>query len=811
MGWMGRWVGGSVLDLKHAARGLRRHPVGTVASVLTLALGMGSTILVGSLARGILWDPLPYPESHRLVTIHEVHQGRERGASPAGYLDWRRRLRSFSHVVAYRASTAVVEAGGALVRHDAAMVSGNFFQGLAVEPVLGRGFLSELRLDGSVEEVVLSHALWSQELGGRRDVVGSRFRVDGRALTVVGVAPPGFAFPDGADLWIRAPHEVPPAGDLGGRVVEMRDAWYFQVVGRLAPGTSLDQARSEAGDLALELRRRHPEHAPDQGLALRSLKESTVAASRPFLLLLLAACALVLAATCANMTALSLVRWLGERRELTVRAALGSSGWRNARLVLFRTVLVCGAGGVLGFIGAAVGIPVLRAWLPASVPRLDELRVQADMAWLALGVTATATLLCGMLPARDAARAFRRRLATGRSTGGGRGPALVVSVEVALAVILLSSTVLLGRSVVALEGVAPGFRPQSLVTMRVEVPGLDTRSPEAQRAEWRRLVERARGVPGVVEAALSRQDPAEIGARATARIEGPDGFEDGPDVAWRPSSPGWFQALGMEILAGRALDTRDAEGTTDVVVVDESFARTVYGDGVDALGRRVSIGLDGHHRPLTIVGVVSATRNRGGDNPPFPVFYRPLAQVASPPSSWTLAVRVQPGSETSMVAAVREVLGAERGGVLVHDVATGEALMRRHGADRRFLLQLLAAFAAMALILGAVGVYAVAAGLVEARTREIGVRRAIGADVGAVVRDVLRTGFLPVAAGATVGLLGSLAAGHALRGLLYGVAPGDPLSMVIVVALLSVAALWALSGPALRAARVDPAVGLRKE
>lgn len=798
-------------DVRHAVRALLGRPVTTGMALLTLALGIGAGTAMFSVFRSVLLRPLPFPEPDELVAFREVHEGRERHASPAGYLDWRRRASSFEAVTAYDDRTFVLRAGGEPQRVSGAWVSGNFFATLGVGAAVGHAFDPALRADGSAPEAVLGHGLWVERFGGDPGVVGRTLRVDGTAVRVLGVAPRGFSFPEGASLWLRSPWEAPPVGGLGPELPDLRNAWYFRVVGRLADGVGLEGAREEMAAIDARIARESPADAPDGGTLLRPLLAEMAGDSGPLLSVLLGAVGVLLLTGCANLASLSLARVSDREGELAVRVALGAGRWRLGRLVLVEALVLSAAGGVLGVALAAWGLPALRPLLPATLPRLGEIRIDGTVLAVALLVTTLTAVLFGFLPAlRAAGRAGGSTLrARGGTPGPGRLRDAVVAGEVAASLVLVAAAALLVRSLAGMASVDPGFAPGGLATLRATLPDAGGASLEARRAGWEAIEAAAAAVPGVSRAALSAGEPTGTGPRATLRIRTPEGVVEGPDVEWQPTTPGWHATAGIHLLRGRLFDASDVSGSPDVAVVSRSLARAAFGEA-GALGRRVTIGLDGHDRPLTVVGVVEDTRNRGPATAPLPVLYRPLAQVARPGTSWTVAVRVPPGSEAASVGRLRSALRRARPDAVLHGEATGPELLAVHSAEHRFVLGLLASFGGLALFLGGVGVYGVAASSVARRRREVGVRMAVGAGRLGVIGLVLRRGMVPVAAGLALGIPASWLTGGLLGGLLYGVEPGDPVVTLAVSAVLIGVAGLALAAPSLRAASLDPATVLRE-
>ena len=805
-------------------RGLARRPGFTATAIGTLALGIGANVGLFSVVRSVILAPLPFPDSDRLVQVWESDVHRPvRSLSPADFLDLKERTGTLQDLAAWDESDATLDGVDRALRIRAASVSSNFFRTLGVEADRGRAFEGA---EGT-PAVVLSDGLWRREFGGDPGTLGAVIRLDGRPHEVVGVMPRDFDFPAGADLWIRAPRDVPVGLGFPGDITTVRDAWYFQAVGRIAPGRDLEAASAEMDALAAALEREHPEVNEGLGIRLVPLKEELVGPVRGTLLLLLGATALVLLVACANVANLLLGRATDRSRELAIRQALGAGRGRLVRYVLGESMALGAGGAAAGALLAWGGVALLRDGLGPLLP--PGATIDLDL-W-ALGYAATVAVVCagffGGLPAwlaaarvdgipRDGSRgATDGRLA--RTLGRG-----LVTAEVAMAVTLVLGATLLLRSLDRLQRVDPGFEAPGLTLASVALPaGADGEvgSPEPA-AVFEAMAAEVAALPGVLSAGWTQRGPLELGPGAGLRTfaGGPEEWaaHDLPGVRWQVVDPGYFATLGVPLIAGRGFESGDDARGEPVALVNAAFVRAVFGDA-DAVGRLVNTGLDGRTpdgdwRWVRIVGVVADTRNRGPAAEPEPVLFRPMAQGGPGFRGDAALLVVRAGSGVPGLAeALRERIERVVPGAPVYRVTSGESLAAPYAADRRLVLGLLGTFAVLALALGTVGVYAVTAGTVARRTREVGVRMALGADRRRVVGLVLSQGMLPVLAGLALGLGAATLGGRLAVDLLFEVSPADPVSLLAVTGLLLATALAATWVPARRASRVDPVRAIREE
>jgi predicted permease len=814
-----RWVSGVqglMQDLRFAVRSLRRRPGFTVTSVGTLALGIGGTAAMFTVIYGVLLRPLPYPEPDRLVQVFETTPRRQtRSSSPANYVDARSAATTFRQLAAYRAVQWNLIGTGEPERLPVGNVSSNFFDALGVPAALGRTFDDRVAMPGDVRMVVLSHGLWSRRFGADPGVVGRTIRLDHETAEVVGVMPPGFGFPAGVTLWMKALRDVPEFNtDFDGDHTAERSAWYFSVIGRLAEGQSLPAAQAEMDAIAARIREIDPESNGQTGYNLVPLHERTVASTRATLWMLFGAVGFVLLVACTNVVNLVLVRAVGRRHELAVRAALGAGARRIVRHVLAECAVLGVLGGTAGLAIGAAAVTALRA--APGLPRAGELGIDGPVLLFLSGVTVSAILLVGALPGILAARqapgaALGARDGVGDGRRAGRLQSVLVVAEVALAVVLVLGAGLTFRSLAGLARVDLGVRTEGLATLRFALPG----AREMEFAEWQdvyhRMLDRVRAVPGVEDAGLSSAAPLSVGWQAGLRVEGREyDSNDPPVVGWSVITQGALVSTGVDVVRGRGFGPGDGPDGEPVAVVNSALAKRIFPD-VDPVGQRINTGLDGMGNYVRVVGVAADTRNRGPAQEPAMAYYRPFAQQGAFPGDRVVLTVRAPSDPSGVVRAVQEAVWSVNPDVPFYRIEIEGSIGREFGANLRFVLSLLGAFAVAAALLGAVGIYGVTAYAVRRRTREIGVRLAMGARRTQVAQWVLRRSLVLGAVGVAVGSVAALGLTRLLGGLLYGVSPTDPLTFAVVAGMLLGTAVLASLTPAWRASRVDPAAAVRAE
>jgi putative ABC transport system permease protein len=811
-------------DLRYALRGLRRAPGFTLVAALTLALGIGATTAIFSVVNAVILRPLPYPAADRVVMVwmdnrsQNIHEDIH---SYPNFADLRAQSRAFGRLAAYRPSGynltgGCVEGatgGGACEpqRVTAVLSTADLFDVLGVAPLLGRHYVADEETEGKDAVAVISHRLWTTQFGGAPGVVGRTVRLNGRERTVIGVMPKGFAFPSAdTDVW------VPLAAPAQARAA--RGSYWLYIVGRLAPGATLDRARSDLGTIWTRLVREYPASFQDYGLNLVPLPEQIVGKSlRTALWVMLGAVGAVLLIGCANVANLLLSRAAARSREVSVRLALGAGRRRLVRQLLTESVALAALGGVLGVALASAGLRVLTRLAPADIPRLDEVRVDGPVLGVALAVVVGVGLLFGLAPALQSSRpdlAGTLREGGRGGTGGRRGNRtrhLLVGAQVALVLVLLSAAGLLTRSFVELQRVSLGFRPDHLLTMRVSLPAAKYQQDAQRLAFWDGLVGLLRAVPGVQSVgATSSIFLSQTPNSGTFTVEGraPRPEEQGLETPTDAVTPDYFRVMGVPLVRGRAFTAQDGPNAAPVAIVNANFARRFW-PNVDPVGRRFKFGGPQSQAPwMTVVGVVADMRRTGFDAPVRYETFLPLAQSGD--GALTLVVRTA-GEPAAVSSAARAAVRSVDPDQAVFEMRTMDQLLGEQTAQRRFSMTLLGTFAALALLLGVVGVYGVTSYVVAQRSREVGLRVALGAPPAQLVRMVVRQGMTVAAVGIGLGLAGALGVARLMTRLLYQVSPADAATLVGATAVLALATLLANWIPARRAARVDPLVALRSD
>ena len=806
-------------DLHYGLRAFVRAPAFTAVALLTIALGIGATTAIFSVVNAVILRPLPYPEADRIIQVwmDNRRMGLEEDVhSWPNYADLRDQNRVFSHMAAYATGgyniTGGCREGECEPRRVAALFStSDLFDVLRVAPAMGRGFTTQETVPGSDAVVIISHGIWTGLFGADRNILGRTVRLNGRERTVIGVLPPGFAFPNrDTDVW------VPLALDEDAK--QVRGSFSFSSVARLKPGIEFSRAVSDLTTIAARLEQQYPDVNREYGVHLVPLPEQVVGRTlRTSLWVMLAAVGAVLLIACANVANLMLSRAAVREREISVRVALGAGRTRLIRQLLTESVLLSVVGAALGIGLTWGGLRVLTSLAPADIPRLDQVGIDLRVLGVALGLAVLTGVAFGLVPALQSSRAavgnaLREGIRGG--TSGRRAQRLrrtLVAVQIALVVVLLTGAGLLIRSFVHLQRVDLGFRPDNLLTMRLSLPGAKYQTPESRVGFFDALLERTRRIPGVQDAGLIEDIFLSATPTSTSfTIEGREMTleERSVEVPLDAVSSDYFKVMGIPLREGRTFTAADNPTAPQVVIINENMARRFW-PNESAVGKRFKYGGQDSQAPwMTVVGVVGDMRRTGFDAPVRYETFRPHTQRAV--GFLTLVVRTA-ADPLRVMPAVRTELKAIDPEQPVYEIASMDQMLGSMVAQRRFSMALLATFASLALVLGVVGVYGVTSYLVAQRTREVGVRLALGAQPGQVVRMVVRQGMVVAAAGLAAGLGGAVAAGRLMTGLLYGVSPHDLWTLAGVTALIAVATLVANWVPALRAAHVDPLTALRSE
>ncbi len=809
-------------DLRYSLRRLTKSPAFAAIVVLTLALGIGANTAIFSAVNAILLRPLPYHEPGELVTIEHLYpslDGLEAPVSVPGFLDYQRLGRSFESMAVQSGWAANLTGVGDPERLPGARVTGRFFSTLQVPALIGRTLQPGEDAAGREHVVVLSYGVWQRLFGEDRGVVGRTVSLNGESYEVVGVMPPEFRdfFNRNVEVWSPLVFESDQLTD------DQRTSEFLNLTARLREGATLAGAQAEMRSLAEQLKRQYGDNYPDDwNLVVTALSTQATGNIRPALLLLLGAVGFVLLIACANVANLLLSRAAARGKEIAIRSALGATRDRLVRQLLTESAILSLAGGVVGLLLAYWGVRSLVAINAVNLPRADEIRVDGAVALFTLGVSLLAGLLFGLAPALHVASPNLQSTLKegGRGATGDRGShairRMLVVAEIALALTLLTGAGLLIRSFARLQGVDPGFVPERLLTFNLALPQARYPSDTQQVALYDRLLPALSAVPGVQSAGLTSVLPFSGNwSTGTFEIEGYQTPEDQPDP-WgdiRIASPAFFETLRLPVIRGRVLSEQDREGTPVVAVIDEEFVRR-YWPRDNPIGKRFTFGppdgaVDTTSREwIEVVGVVGHAAHEGLDADPRLQLYLSYRQAPQP--FMTVAIRTA-GDPARFVNLVREAVASVDPELPISNVGTMEELIQQSVGQRRLSMMLLSLFSGIALVLASIGIYGVMSYSVTQRSRELGVRIALGAGRADVVRLVLRQGMSLALIGIGIGLAAALLLTRLIESQLFGVQASDPVTFAAVAILLGTTALVANLVPALRAMRVDPAVVLREE
>jgi putative ABC transport system permease protein len=805
------------LDLKLALRSLGKRRDYALLALLTLAFGIGAVTAVFSVLNGVLLRPLPYRGSDRIVILwHDLGNGAQSlpALHPLDYFDYRERCERFEDWTLATGREWILSDDAEPELVDVGMVAANFFSFFGADPMLGRSFTDEEEAFGGPKVAILTHRLWSRRFGGDPGIVGRTIGVGGEDHEVVGVLPASFRLLLPPEAFRLRDAEIWTPVQIDRKDLPPRNFTGYTAFGKMKPGVRLEEAQEEMERLEAQLKEEHAEHEA-ANLQVRAvlLHGDVVKRARPTLHILMAAVALVLLIACGNTAQLLLTRFRSGERELSIRAAMGASRWRLARLVVLEGALLALGGGVLGILLARIGIEVLPGIATSSLPRLDDIVVDRAVAGFALAAAFAAAVLFSLIPALSTSRArLSLSLAeAGRGSGSRRQTSLrslLVIAEVALSVVLLIAAGLTIRSFVSLLEVEPGFEAARLLTLRVSLPSSDFPEQEERSAFYDVLHERLGALPGVVSVAAVNQLP--LTGSGTLQ---PYAYDEETARNWesvtadeRYVTPGFLPAMGATLLAGRELDRDDLRQGRRYAVIDETLAEKAFG-GANPIGGLLRVEALGHEDPFTeVVGVVRHVRLHDLTRPLLPQFYFPLSWW----TSLSLAIRTE-GDPEALAASVTAEVRRLAPGAAIQDVAPMEQLVSKARSQARLSLVLMVGFGAFAVLLASVGLFGVVSYAVSQRRVELGIRLAMGATPRGVRLFVLRDGFALVAAALVLGLAAAAALGHLMSGLLYGVRAIDPLTYGGVALVLAVVALAACWVPADRATRVDPVKVLKAE
>jgi predicted permease len=799
-------------DLRYALRVLLRAPGFALSVVAVFALGIGANTAIFSIVNTVLLRPLPFDEPDRLVRIfHVPPQSAFPGmktfpVSPANFYDWKREARGFEGMAIYRFRPFTLTGGNTAEAVVSGAVDADFFHIVRATPALGRLFLPEEDTPARKHVVILSDGFWKSHFGAATDAIGRTMMLDGEAYTIVGVMPARFSAKawgaSGRDIW------VPLAYDDKAKAV--RENHNAQVVARLKDGVDLAQADAEMRVISSRLEQAYPQANAGWSATVIALQELIVGDIRSSLLMLLAAVGLVLLIACANVGNLLFTRALGRRKEMAIRAALGAGRGRMFQQLLVEALVLAAAGGALGLLLARAALGGTSRLLAAQVPRADEIGLDGRVLLFVVGVSMVAAVLAGALPGLRVGRAdLNDALKEGgrnESAVGVRTRRLLIVCEVALSLVLLMGAGVMVRTLIALGRVDAGFDPRNVLTLHVELPATRYTTPARITGFFDTALERLRALPGVEAAAGTDDLPLSGGGSQQPIVV--DGHaellpRDQPTVAVRKITPAYLRALKVPLLQGRDV----AETDVDVMLVSRAAARLLWGE-TDPVGHQATLPLQSKARTLRVIGVVGDIRDNGLTDAPVATVYEFTREHAWRGLSFVVRTSVPPVSLAQPAASALRAIDPEQP---VEDIRPLTDVVDDTLASRRFSALLLGLFASVALVLATVGIYSVLSYIVRGRRHEIGIRTALGARAGDVVRMVLVEGMTPTAIGIAAGTVIAVAAATALRTLVFGVSASDPLTLIVVASTLAAVALTACLVPAYRASRLDPLTVLRAE
>ncbi len=810
-----------IQDLKYGLRMLAKNPGFTAIAVLTLALGIGANTAIFSVVNGVLLNPLPYSQPNRLVALFSKNDHFSQSSiSYPNFLDWVRDNHSFSELAAYRGDDFSLTGLGEPERVPVEMISAGFFPILGVNPVIGRNFTSQEDQVGAAPVVLIGGGFWKRKFGASPDVLGKAITLNGTSYTIVGVIPSTFYY-NGWNFH-RSDAYVPIGQWNDPTFRDRRASMGMNAVGRLKSGVTLAQAKSDMDTLAQHLAEAYPQADKGTGITLVQLKQLVVGQIQPYLLMLLGAVGFVLLIACVNVANLSLARSTGRRREFAVRIALGAGRGRVIRQLLAESVLLALVGGGCGLLIAPWGLTTALKALPEVLPRVQEVRLDLHVLLFALAVSVLAGILFGLAPALKVSstnlQETLREGGRGSSSRHHRTQGAFVVAEMALAVILLASAGLMIRSLVDLWSVNPGFDASHVLSFGISFPPI--KSPDAVRQTWREVHDRLAAIPGAKAVSLTFGSmPTQGDSELPFWIEGqpkPASESNMKVSLFYLVQPDFLKVMKIPLMSGRFLSAADSEHSPFVTVVDEDFAK-LYFHGQNPIGKEINF--DIINQKAEIVGVVGHIKqwglNESSSSPILAQCYLAISQLPDqfvPLMAGKIGVMLRTQSQPeSLTGSIRHTIEHVNSQAVMYDTETMEGILSDSLSAQRFSMILMAIFAALALIMASVGIYGVISYITGQRAHEIGIRMALGAQRGDVLRLVVVQGLKMTLLGVAIGIAGGLVLTRFLSSMLYGVKPADPLTFIAVPLVLTVVALAACYLPARRATKVDPMVALRYE
>ncbi|HEX8137727.1 MAG TPA: ABC transporter permease [Pyrinomonadaceae bacterium] len=801
-------------DIRYGLRMIGRSPGFTIIAVLALALGIGANTAIFSVVNSVLLRALPYEQQEQLVMVWGTHVKRGTSRNPASYpdfADFRDQNQVFEHMAAYTQSVAILTGQDAPEQLSGVAASGDLFAVLRARAERGRVFTPEDERPESPRVAVISYGLWQRRFAANPQLVGQQIMLDGVSRTVIGIMPQGFTFPLEAqktEYWLP----INPSTELNRE----RGAHYLGVIARLKPGVSLQQAQTEMATVASRIEQQYPDKNSGRGVSLISMYEQVVGDIRPALLILLGAVGFVLLIACANVANLLLARAAARQKEIAIRSALGANRARIIRQLLTESVLLSVIGGLLGLLLALWGLDLMVAVMPADLPRVKEIGLDARVLSFTLLVSVMTGLVFGLAPALQASRQDLNESLKEGGRGSSEGirrnrlRSLLVVSQVALSLVLLTGAGLLIRSFKQLHELNPGFDPYRVLTAGVALPDAKYHEDERMVAFFQQALQQASSVPGVeaVGAVYPLPLSGDI-AQNLLTVEGRPPLSPGERLTTnsRIVSANYFRAMGIPLIKGRVITERDTKDAPRVVVINETLARK-YFPGEEPLGKRINVTL-AENNVAEIVGVVGDVKHMGLERESGPESYFSYQQI--PLQTMTLIARSRSENPAELAAGLRQAVERVDSDQPLSDVRTMEQLLADSLARRRFNMLLLGLFSGLALLLAGVGIFGVMNYSVMQRTHEIGIRMALGAQAGDILKMVLGQGMLLTLVGVAIGLGAAFWLTRFMAGLLYGVTATDPLTFGAVAVVLGLVALLAIIIPARRATKVDPIVALRYE
>ncbi len=802
------------MDLRYALRTLRKSPGFASMAVLCIALGVGVTTTIFSAVNGILIRPLPYPEPEQLVSVYARYAARgEHGVNISfpDYISWRDENRTFAHLGMWSWNTLALSGEGEPERIEGAQVTANLFPLLGVRPILGRVFTDEEDRPGAGKVLLLGYGLWQRRFAGDREIVGRQVVVDGVPHTVVGVMPRNFAFPERGQAW--TPFAIDAAKEGRG------NRYFAGALGRLRPGVRLAEARSDLAIISSRLQRAYSRDNFGWDAEALTLREDQVGDLRKPLLLFLGAVGFVLLIACANVANLMLARAASRQREIAIRVAVGAGRGRLVRQILTESMVIAALGGAVGVLIASFGVDLLKLGFPGDIPGyIAALEIDRTVLAFTVLLSGVTGMVFGLAPALRASRVElspslkEGTRGAGDTVGRSRLRGALVVAEVALSLVLMIGASLLIRSYRALETTNIGFDSKGILSVRMSLPDVKYAAPAKRVAFYDALLARVRALPGVASAGAAQGIPfSGWDVQGDFTIEGRPAPKQGEEFVshYQTVTPDYFKAIGVPLLRGRWIADTDRDTSVRVGVINETFAKRAFA-GEDPIGKRVHFGGPDSKDPwITIVGIARDYRHYRLPQPMGPAMYASYFTDAY--RSQTLAIRTSLAEPLALAAAVRGAIREVDADVPAYQVQTFEQVLSRSLWRQRLQGQVLGVFAVMALLLATVGIYGVISYTVAQRTREIGLRMALGASRSHVLALVVGQGARLAMLGVAIGIAGALALSHVVAGMLYGVQPTDLVTFIGVPAVLAAVAVVASYVPALRATKLDPVVALRNE